>query len=168
MGSEDGMYCSMAPYTTAAHLFRCSQKAVESISESVLNGQIASACADGFVRLCDSCSSLRVRNLPRTKPLFSVKHRLNERGEATTEIVFMRYTVDMNPEAAPTKKEEQEHPQRTTKADETTVEADKSTAALTTLEYCPDPRNAKLIAFGGRGCNIVFVAQVDYALPYLS
>jgi len=39
---------------------------------------------------------------------------------------------------------------------------------LTVAEYCPDLRNSKLLAFGGRGSNILYVAQVEYALPYLS
>jgi len=48
------------------------------------------------------------------------------------------------------------------------TQVNENKAKLTVAEYCPDIRNAKLLAFGGRGSNILYIAQVEYAFPYLS
>jgi len=49
-----------------------------------------------------------------------------------------------------------------------TAQVNENGARLTVAEYCPDMRNAKLLAFGGRSSNILYIAQVEYAFPYLS
>ena len=163
LGSEDGAYACTRPFASTAHVFRCAPRAVEAVAESARNAQAACVAADGTLRLCDLCFSHRVRAAPRTVPVFTV--RPSAAAGATTVVLRCHPGT---PDAPPPRADAEDEAAEGDKDAGTATAAPPPLAVLTTAAYCPEPCNARLIAFGGTGSPVAFVGTIDYPLPYVT
>lgn len=149
LGCEDGTYASCTPFTVTSHAYRCALRAVEAVAESSRNAQVVCVAADGTLRLCDMCTNTRIRTARRAIPVFSVRPS----GPASVVLRCHPGTPDAKPEKVD---------------DDNSSNNSSLLPVLTTLAYCPEPENARLVAFGGTGSPIAFIGAIGYPLPYVT